>query len=549
MAKTVIIGGVAGGASCAARLRRLDEKMEITVLEKGNYISFANCGLPYYVSGVIGAQSALLLQSPEMMKARFNIEVRVNNEVTAIDRENRLVKVTDANGTEYSENYDYLVIATGSSPLRPGIEGIDSEKIRTIWNVNDAAAIRMLADDEKIENVCVVGGGFIGLEMAENLHAAGKKVTIAEASNQIMNNLDYEMSLIVSNEIRKKGIDLYVNDGVSRFADTGEEIIVELASGRKISSDLVILAIGVRPNSKLAKDAGLEVNRRGGIIVDEYLRTSDPNIYAVGDVIEVRDYISGEKTMIPLAGPANKQGRMAADNIAGFENRYPGTMGTSIAKVFDLTAASTGKNEKTLIAAGLQKGKDYETITISANSHAMYYPGGVPMMIKVIFDLNTEEILGSQIVGSQGTDKRIDVIATAMKYKGRITDLKELELAYAPPFSSAKDPVNMAGYVGENVVKGLAAFARYDELETDREALCLDVREVMEVERFAIPGALNIPLGTLRDNLDRVDRNRKIIVMCAAGVRAHTASRILKNNGFENVKIYPGGVRFYRLTH
>ena len=549
MAKTVIIGGVAGGASCAARLRRLDEKMEITVLEKGNYISFANCGLPYYVSGVIGAQSALLLQSPEMMKARFNIEVRVNNEVTAIDRENRLVKVTDANGTEYSENYDYLVIATGSSPLRPGIEGIDSEKIRTIWNVNDAAAIRMLADDEKIENVCVVGGGFIGLEMAENLHAAGKKVTIAEASNQIMNNLDYEMSLIVSNEIRKKGIDLYVNDGVSRFADTGEEVIVELASGRKISSDLVILAIGVRPNSKLAKDAGLEVNRRGGIIVDEYLRTSDPNIYAVGDVIEVRDYISGEKTMIPLAGPANKQGRMAADNIAGFENRYPGTMGTSIAKVFDLTAASTGKNEKTLIAAGLQKGKDYETITISANSHAMYYPGGVPMMIKVIFDLNTEEILGSQIVGSQGTDKRIDVIATAMKYKGRITDLKELELAYAPPFSSAKDPVNMAGYVGENVVKGLAAFARYDELETDREALCLDVREVMEVERFAIPGALNIPLGTLRDNLDRVDRNRKIIVMCAAGVRAHTASRILKNNGFENVKIYPGGVRFYRLTH
>ena len=548
MAKTVIIGGVAGGASCAARLRRLDEERDIIILEKGNYISFANCGLPYHVSGVIEKESSLLLQTPEVMKARFRIDVRVNSEVTKIDRDNKIVTVKTADGV-YEETYDTLVIATGSSPLRPNIPGISSEKIRTIWNVNDTVKIRNYVEAEETENVCVIGGGFIGMEMAENLVLSNKKVSLVEAADHLMNNLDPEMAMIVEKETRKHGVDLHLSDGVSSFEDTGDKVLVHLSSGDVIEAELVILAIGVRPNSSLAKEAGLPLNERGGIVTDDHMRTSDPYIYAVGDVAEVTDFLSKEKTMIPLAGPANKEGRIAADNLAGGDETYKGTQGTSIAKIFSLTAASTGYNEKTLKRKGLERGTDYETVTISQGSHAGYYPGSKPMMIKVLFDKRDLRILGAQIVGEDGVDKRIDVISVAMRMNASVIDLKDLELAYAPPYSSAKDPVNMAGFVAENVVKGYAYFAEYDEIEKRPEAFCLDVREKREVEAYAIPGAVNIPLGQLRERIGELDLRKDCIVMCAAGVRAHTASRILQAHGFENVKIYPGGARFYRLTH
>ena len=550
MPKTVIIGGVAGGASCAARLRRLNEKMEIIILEKGDYISFANCGLPYHVGGVIESKNALLLQSPEMMKSRFNIEVRVNNEVTAINPEEKYVTVLNKDRQPYKETYDYLVIATGSSPVRPNIPGIDSKKIRTIWNVNDAVTIKAMVNNEDLQDICIVGAGFSGLEMADNLVKAGKKVTLVEGSNQIMNNIDYEMSLMVQKTLINQGIDLHLNSMVAGFEEKDDDrITVYLNNDENIEADLVIMAIGVKPNSQLAKQAGLKLNERGGIVVDEQLKTSDPYIYAAGDVIEVEDFVSKEKAMIPLAGPANKQGRMVADNICGLNESYHGTQGTFIARIFSLTVAATGKKEADLKKKGLTRGKDYEVIAISANNHAMYYPGARPLMIKVIFDCNTLHILGAQIVGEEGTDKRIDVLATAMRFQAKITDLKELELAYAPPYSSAKDPVNMVGYTAENVIKGLEYFAEYNEIENNPEAICLDVRELREVQAFAIPEAIHIPLGSLRENLDKLDKNKTIIVMCAAGVRAHTASRILQNHGFDKVKVYPGGARFYRLTH
>ena len=547
--KVVIIGGVAGGASCAARLRRLDENAEIIILEKGNYISFANCGLPYHVGGVIPSRSSLLLQTPEVMKARFNIDVRVNHEAVNIDRERKCVTVSSLKeGKTYEESYDVLVIATGSSPVRPNIEGIDSERIKTVTTVDDTVRIREMVEEEEIEKVCVIGGGFIGLEMTENLVAAGKKVTLVEASDQLMNNLDKEMSLIVLKEVKKNGVEVILNDAVSAFEDVKEGISVKLSSGKEEKYGLVILAIGVRPNSALAKKAGLALGDRGGIVTDEHMRTSDPSIYAAGDAVEVKDFVSGEKTIIPLASPANKQGRLAADNIAGFEEVYQGSQGTSIAKIFSLSAASTGHNEKQLCRKGLVRGRDYEMVTISQSSHAGYYPGGKPMMIKVLFSLEDEKILGAQIVGEDGVDKRNDVIATAMRLGASIRDLKELELSYAPPFSSAKDPVNMAGFCGENVLRKQASFADYDVLEKE-DVFCLDVREKGEVEAYAIPNAFNIPLGQLRERIKEVPEGRKIVVMCAAGVRAHTASRILYNHGYQDVRIYPGGARFYRLTH
>lgn len=549
MSKTVIIGGVAGGASCAARLRRLREDEEIIVFEKGNYISFANCGLPYYVGNVISSRNALLLQSPELMKKRFNIQVRVNSEAVKINREEKTVDIKTADGTIYKETYDVLVLATGSSPFIPDIEGIDSTRIRTIWNVNDTDEIKKLSEDEDIRSVTVVGGGFIGMEMTENFIALGKTVNLIEGSDHVMNNFDPEMSLIMEKELQNKGVNLYLGQSITSFNETDGQIISSTSAGNKIGSDLVIMSIGVRANSRLAKDAGLMINEKGGIIVDDDLKTSDPCIYAVGDVIEVTNPVFDEKTMIPLAGPANKQGRMAADNIAGYSQQYAGTQGTFIAKIFELSCAATGYNEKQLMKKGLIKGKDYETATISQNSHAGYYPGSSPMMMKLLFDRNTEKILGCQIVGKDGVDKRIDVISTAMRLKAKASDLKGLELAYAPMYSSAKDPVNMLGFVSENVVRGLERFAEWNELELHPEKICIDVREVPEVEAYSIPGAVNIPLGTLRDHLDELEKDREYVIMCAAGVRAHTASRILLQHGFSKVSIYPGGARFYRLTH
>ena len=548
--KVLIIGGVAGGASCAARLRRLDEEAEIILFERGEYISYANCGLPYHVGDVIKSREALLLQTPGGMRAKFNIDVRVKNEVIAIDRENKTVTVkrTDS-GDTYNEGYDTLVISTGSSPLRPPIPGIDSPRIQTLWTVPDTDRIRQYVKENGIKTAAVIGGGFIGLEMAENLHHLGISVSIIEMLDQVMAPLDYEMAQILHGNMTQNGVDLHLGDGVASFSDMGEKVDITLKSGKTVSAELVILAIGVRPNGEIAKNAGLDMNARGGIVVDEYLKTSDPSIYAVGDVIEVEDFIDKSRTMIPLAGPANKQGRIAADNIAGGSEKYEGTQGTAVAKVFDLTAASTGANEKTLIKRGLKKGEDFETITIVQNSHAGYYPGAVPMTLKLLFSKDGKRIFGAQIVGADGVDKRIDTIAVTIRLGGGVNELKSLELAYAPPYSSAKDPVNMAGFVADNVLTGKVAFAEWDVVEKNNEVFILDVREDAELMAFAIPGAKQIPLGQLRSRLQELPKSKEIVVFCAIGVRAYNATRILKNNGFEDVKLYPGGARFYQSTH
>ena len=549
MSKTVIIGGVAGGASCAARLRRLDAEREIVMLERGKYISYANCGLPYHVSGVIRNRSSLLLMTPELMRDRFNIDVRVENEVTSINRAGKTVTVKNfATGAEYTESYDDLVIATGSSPLRPRIEGIDSDKIRTLWTVPDTDEIRAMVQSGSAKTAAVIGGGFIGLEMAENLRHAGLQVSIIEAANQVMAPIDFEMAQLLHENIRQNGVSLYLGDGVAAFEDNGNDVTVKLQSGNTVNADLVILAIGVRPNSALAKNAGLALNQRGGIIVDNHMRTDDQYIYAVGDVIEVEDFVSKERTMVPLAGPANKQGRIVADVLAGRESTYKGTQGSSVAKVFDLTAASTGANEKSLIRRGLKKHSDYETLIITQNSHAGYYPGAVPLTMKVIFRCADGKLLGAQIVGRDGVDKRIDTLGVALRFGATTDDLKDLELAYAPPYSSAKDPVNMAGFVAENIRTGMVKIAEADETE-NADTVLLDVREEAETMAVAIPNAVNIPLGKLRENLDKLDRSKNIIVFCAIGVRAYNGARILMQNGFENVKIYPGGVRFYEANH
>lgn len=550
MKKIVIIGGVAGGASCAARLRRLDEEANIIMLERGEYISYANCGLPYHVGDVIKSRDALLLQSPEAMKKKYDIDVRVKNEVTSIDKENKKITVRRLDsGETYEETYDTLVISTGSSPVRPPIPGIGSSRIQTLWTVPDTDRIRALIKENKIKTAAVIGGGFIGLEMAENLRHAGLSVSLIEMLDQVMTPVDYEMAQLLHENILQNGVDLHLGDGVAGFEDQDGSVAITLKSGKTLSAELVILSIGVRPNSELAKAAGLSVNERGGIVVDEYLKTSDPDIYAVGDVIQVDDLIFQEPTMIPLAGPANKQGRITANNIAGAQETYNKTQGTSVAKVFDLAVASTGANEKALIKRGLQKGSDYESIIITQNSHAGYYPGAVPITLKLLFSADGKKIFGAQIVGRDGVDKRIDTLAVAIRLGAGISDLKSLELAYAPPFSSAKDPVNMAGFVAENLITGKVAFSSWDAVEQNPETVLLDVREDAELMAFSLPNAKHIPLGQLRSRLKELDPSRKIIVFCAIGVRAYNAARLLMQNGFHNVKLYPGGARFYQSTH
>ena len=550
MSKVLIIGGVAGGASCAARLRRLDETAEIVLFERGEYISYANCGLPYHVGDVIKSRDALLLQTPAAMRAKFNIDVRIKNEVVSIDRENKTVTVkhTDT-GETYTESYDTLVISTGSSPLRPPIPGIDSSRIQTLWTVPDTDRIRQFVKESGVKSAAVIGGGFIGLEMAENLRHIGLSVSIIEMLDQVMAPLDFEMAQLLHENLVQNGVELHLGDGVSTFNDVGSKVDITLKSGKIVSAELVILAIGVRPNGEIAKAAGLEMNARGGIVVNEYLKTSDPDIYAVGDVIEVEDFIDKSRTMIPLAGPANKQGRIAANNIAGASEKYEGTQGSSVAKVFDLTAATTGANEKTLIKRGLKKGEDYESVTIIQNSHAGYYPGAVPLTLKLLFTKDGKKIFGAQIVGTDGVDKRIDTLAVAIRLGAGINELKTLELAYAPPYSSAKDPVNMAGFVADNLLSGMVAIAPWDVVEKNTDALMLDVREDAELMTFALAGAKHIPLGALRARLGELDKSKETVVFCAIGVRAYNAARILQNNGFENVKVYPGGMRFYQSAH
>ena len=502
------------------------------------------------MGGAIPKREALLLQTPQVMRSRFNIDVRVCSEVVSIDREARMVTVENrAAGERYTESYDTLILSTGSEPLRPPIPGIDSDRIRTLWTVPDTDEIKAFIAKRGVKSAAVVGGGFIGLEMAENLRRLGLSVTMIEMLDQVMAPLDYEMALMLHKHLEQQGVSLRLGDGVDAFEHTDKTVTVRLKSGRTVTADLVILSIGVRPNSKLAKDAGLELNARGGIVTDQFLRTSDPAIYAVGDAIEVQDFISGERTMIPLAGPANKQGRIAADNIAGAQQSYDGTQGTSVAKIFELTAASTGANEKALIRRGIKKGADYESILIVQNSHAAYYPGAAPLVLKLLFSMDGKRLFGAQIVGTDGVDKRIDVLAAAIRLGAGVSDLTKLELAYAPPYSSAKDPVNMAGYVAENLLTGKVAFSSWDALDKRDGAVVLDVRETMERQAFELPDSVHIPLGQLRERIGELDPARRYIILCAVGVRAYNASRILSAHGFKNVLVYPGGTHFYRSTH
>ncbi len=549
--KVVIVGGVAGGASAAARLRRLDESAQIVLFEKGDYISFANCGLPYYIGGAIENRSALLVQTPAAMKARFNLDIRVKSEVLSIDKENKKILISDGEtGREYEEDYDVLVLSPGSVPLRPPIPGIDSPNVYSLWNIPDTDAVKAHVTEKRPKKAVVIGGGFIGLEMAENLHDLGIEVAVVEMANQVMAPIDYEMAAQVHNHMRQKGVNLYLGDGVKAFEDQAGKTLVHLQSGRVIEADMVMLSIGIRPQSELAKAAGLALNERGGIVVDEFLKTSDPNIYAIGDAIEVIDFVGGFKTMIPLAGPANKQGRICADNIMGRKLAYKGTQGTSIAKVFDLNVASTGLNEKTLKRLGREMGKDYLVSITHSKSHAGYYPGSTMMAIKLIFE-PSGKVLGAQIVGADGVDKRIDVIATALRYGGTVADLTELELAYAPPFSSAKDPVNMAAYVAENILLEKVGLAHHHEAHdfNPEKTILLDVRDLGEWNRGHVEGAVLIPVNELREKYGQLDAEKEILVYCAIGLRGYIASRILKQHGFKNVRNVSGGYTTYSQVY
>lgn len=550
--KTVIIGGVAGGATTAARLRRRDESMQIVVLEKGQYISYANCGLPYYIGDVIQEREKLLVQTPEKMRDKFNIDIRVENEVMRIEPEKKVVMVKNLQtGEEYQESYDKLVIATGSSPLRPPIPGIESKHIKTLWTIPDTDTIKQIVTDKKPQEAVVIGGGFIGLEMAENLHEAGIKVTLIEALDQVMAPVDKELAQLLHENIVQNDVELILSDGVKSFEEQADKTVIKLNSGREVAAELIVLSIGIRPNSALAKEAGLALNQRGGIIVDEYMQTDKKDIYAVGDVIEVNEPIWHGRTMIPLAGPANKQARICADNIVGDAKRYEGTYGTAIAQVFDMNAASVGMNEKTLQRMGKQKNQDYYVALISQKSHAGYYPDAENMILKMLFTA-AGKILGAQIVGQAGVDKRIDTIASVMQLNGDIYGLQQLELAYAPPFSSAKDPVNMLGFVAGNILNGLVKFvstSEFDELKADENTVVLDITEDIEYMVYHIEGAVHIPWGQLRQRLNELDKNKKIVVYCAIGVRSYNAARTLMQEGFSDVYVLEGGTGFYKSQH
>ena len=554
--KTVIIGGVAGGATTAARLRRRDETMQIVLLERGQYISYANCGLPYYIGDVIKSRDALLLQTPRAMKNKFDIDVRVSSEVTRIMPEEKKIEVKNlATGEVYEEAYDNLVLATGSSPVKPPIPGIDADNIFTLWTVPDTDRIKAYIAEKQPKRAAVIGGGFIGLEMAENLHQQGLEVSVIEMQNQVMAPVDLEMAKLVHENMMRNHVHLILEDGVKEFHQADGVTRIQLKSGASVEADLVILSIGIRPNSELAKQAGLALNQRGGVLVDEYLKTSYPDIYAVGDVIEVTHYVTKDKTMVPLAGPANKQARILADNLSGDRKKYNGTLGTAVAKVFDLNVASVGLNEKQLKTMGKVKNQDYYSVLINQKSHAGYYPGATPLTLKLLFD-KEGKILGGQIVGQDGVDKRIDTLAATMKLNGTVYDLAELELAYAPPFSSAKDPVNMLGFVAENILRGLVSFIEWDEVDAlladagkKDDYIILDVTEEMERMVFSIPDSYHIPLGQLRNRLEELDREKLIIPYCTIGVRSYNAARMLSQNGFEKVAVLSGGTSFYKSMH
>lgn len=543
--KVVIIGGVAAGATTAARLRRLNKDVEIIMFEKGNYVSYANCGLPYYVSGEIREKSDLLLMTPELFKERFQVDVRVGSEVKAIDPDNQTVAVYNhITETTYQESYDQLVIATGSAPIRLTIPGIDHPDIQQLWTIEDFVKIRQMVELKNIQTACIIGGGFVGIETAENLRELKVDVDVVEKGAQILNNLDFEMVQPIHKYLNKKGVHLYLNTELMAFEDDHSKIQVKTDAFTK-SYDLVILSVGVKPQSELAKQAGIACNQRGGIIVDEHLMTNIPHIYAVGDVIEVEHYINHQKTMIPLAGPANKEGRILANHLMGANESYQGSLGSSIIKVFKMAAASTGFNEKQLQAQGLKRHQDYEVVIIQQKSHAGYYPGATPLIIKVIYDLQ-QKILGAQVVGYEGVDKRIDVISTAIYYHGKVTDLKDIHIAYAPPFASAKDAVNMVGYVAENIQNGYVKLMLPDEYQQQKDqVITLDVREDEERACGYIDGSYHIPYGELTKRYQELDPNQTIVIYCAVGVRAYNCARILMQRGYQKVYVLSGGIGFY----
>lgn len=542
--KHIIVGGVAGGATAAARIRRITEKDEIILFEKGKYISYANCGLPYYIGGVIADRDRLFLQTPEAFGNRFNIDVRISSEVMSVDTAAKTVSVKGPDGKVYDESYDRLLLSPGATPFLPPIQGIDLPGIFTLRNVADTDAVKAYLTEHRVKQAVVVGGGFIGLEMAENLCESGAEVTVVEMADQVMAPIDFSMASIVHQHLAQKGVGLRLSTAVKGFKEEDGALEVALDTGEKLSADIVILSIGVRPANKLAVDAGIKTGKRGGIVVNEYLRTSAPDIYAVGDVVEYPHPVTGEPWMNYLAGPANRQARIVADNMVfGDKVKYEGAIGTSVAKVFDYTVAATGMAAKRLKAEGVP----YLSATIHPNSHAGYYPGAMPMTIKVIFSTENGRLLGAQVVGFDGVDKRIDMLAQVIKRGGNVTDLTETEHAYAPPYSSAKDPVALAGYVAENILTGRMKPIYWRELrDTDPNSITLiDVRTADEFATGALPGALNYPLDELRRQLDRIPRDKPIVLYCGVGLRGYLASTILKCNGFNDVRNLIGGIKTY----
>lgn len=538
--RIVVIGGVAGGATAVARLRRLNEDCEIILLERGEYVSFANCGLPYYIGGTISQRDALFVTTADDIRKKYKVDVRVNNEVKKIIPDEKKLLITDnKENRDYELSYDKLLISTGSHPFVPPAQGIDSSNVFTLWNIRDVDNIKAYIEKNKPKKATVIGGGFIGLEMTENLVDLGIETSLIEMADQVMPPLDKDMAKLVENHLLSKGVNLYLKEGFDSIEDEGKTI--RLKSGKSLQTDLTILSIGVRPNSELAKNAGLKLTDRGHIEVDEFMQTSNPDIFAIGDVIGVKDYVSGENTAIPLAGPANKQGREVASNILGLDkSAYEATMGTSVAKVFDLSVASTGLNEKTLQRMGKVYKKDYFVSIIHPMSHAGYYPGALPLSLKLIYGKDGK-VLGGQIVGYDGVDKRIDTIASTIYFKGTVNDLSKLELAYAPPYSSAKDPVNFLGYTARNVLDGLTDPVLYREYLEDKDRYSLlDIRENPEIVAGTLEGAIHIPLTELRDRLSELDKDKHYLLYCAVGLRGYIGERVLKAKGFKASNLVGG---------
>ncbi|MEI8630318.1 FAD-dependent oxidoreductase [Vibrio sp. M60_M70] len=565
MTKILIVGGVAGGASAAARARRLSEDAEIIMFERGPFVSFANCGLPYHIGGDIQERSKLLLQTPESFLARFNVDVRVMNEVVSINRQDKTVTIKNLlDESEYLESYDFLLLSPGAGPIAPPIPGLDNPLTHSLRNIPDMDRIIETIQMNKPEHATVVGGGFIGLEMMEAFHQLGIKTSLIEMADQVMTPVDREMAGFAHEEIRDKGIDLKLgvalesvkfvpNEHVASF-DSGEsekhqhlegELELTLNNGEKLTTDILIMAIGVRPETKLAQEAGLQIGALGGIYTNEYMQTSDPSIYAVGDAIEEKDFVTGEQTLVPLAGPANRQGRMAADNMLGRKETYQGTQGTAICKIFDLAVASTGKNEKQLKRAGVE----YEKVYVHTASHASYYPGAEVVSFKMLFDPKSGKILGAQAVGKDGIDKRIDVMAVAQRAGMTVEQLQHLELTYAPPYGSAKDVINQAAFVANNIIKGDAAAIHYDEIDNlTEDQILLDVRNPGELESVGyLEGAINIPVDQLRHRMGELPKDKEIVIYCQVGLRGNVAYRQLVNNGYKARNLI-GGYRTLKFS-